>query len=123
MNKVILIGHIGQDVEMGDKGQGKFSLATTERWTDKETKERKEKTTWHNIVKWKVGNLAQYLKKGQQISVEGKIENQKYTDKDGNERIYSSVNAMSIELLGSRGNAGGAQDSHQAPKDEDEIPF
>jgi len=120
MNKVILIGHIGQDVEMGDKGQGKFSLATTERWTDKETKERKEKTTWHNIVKWNVGNLAQYLKKGQQVAIEGSIENQKYTDKEGNDRIYSSVKAMQITLLGSH--SAGQGTTPPAPE-RDEMPF
>ena len=79
VNKVILVGNVGKDPEIRSFQSGgrvaKFSLATSENWKDKATGERKEKTEWHNIVAWgKIGEIcAQYLKKGGQVYIEGRI--------------------------------------------------
>ncbi len=123
VNKVILVGNLGKDPELRYTPSGAavatFSLATTERYKDREGNPQK-KTEWHNIVVWR--QLAEicgkYLHKGKQIYVEGKIQNRSYEDRDGNKRYISEVVINEMQMLGSRddnqqsgGNSGGGDQS------------
>ncbi|MCF6266364.1 MAG: single-stranded DNA-binding protein [Desulfuromusa sp.] len=107
VNKVILVGNLGKDPELRYTPSGTaiatFSLATTERYKDREGN-KQSKTEWHNIVVWR--QLAEicgkYLHKGKQIYVEGKIQNRSYDDRDGNKRYISEVVVSEMQMLGSR---------------------
>jgi len=107
VNKVILIGRLGKDAETKYTPQGvpvsRFSLATNRRWKDQQTGEWKEETDWHNIAVWRQENLANYLNKGKQIYVEGRLQTRSYEDKDGNKRSFTEVIADDVILLSSRG--------------------
>lgn len=132
VNKVILVGHVGRDVEMRHTPSGtavaKFSLATNEVWKDKNG-QRQEHTEWHNIVAW--GKLAEfcgtYVSKGRQLYVEGTLRTRTYDDEKGNRRYFTEVRANVIKLLGSRPQGvepgGGAEGPDFPPDNEDEIPF
>ena len=115
INKVILVGNLGKDPEVSylPSGQSltKFSLATSRSIKDKTTGEWKEKTDWHNIVAWgKTGeSVAQYLSKGRQVYVEGRIQNRTWEDKEGKKRYNPDIVAENIMLRGGRGEGG--QDS------------
>jgi single-strand DNA-binding protein len=106
MNKHILIGHVGKDPEVRYLASGdpvaNFSLATSERWKDKSTGERREKTEWHQIVAY--GALAKvvqdYVVKGKQLYLEGPSHTEEWTDRNGAKRTTVKVTAKSIELLG-----------------------
>jgi single-strand DNA-binding protein len=108
LNKVQIIGHLGRDPETRYLPSGEavtnFSVATTEKWRDKQTGEQKEATEWHNVSTF--GKLAeicgQYLKKGSQVYVEGKLQTRKYTDKDGIERYTTGIKADTMKMLGGR---------------------
>ena len=108
LNKVLLIGNLGKDPELRYTPDGlailKFPMATTERFTDK-SGNKAEKAVWHNIVAFdKMGQtLANYLKKGKQIFVEGRINNRSYDDKEGNKKYITEIVATNIVLLGSKG--------------------
>jgi single-strand DNA-binding protein len=113
VNKVILIGNLGKDPELRYTPSGQpvasFSLATTERWTDKNG-QRQDRTEWHNIVVW--GKLAeltnQYLKKGRSAYVEGRITSRSWDDKDGNKKYRTEIVANQIQFLsGGPGSTGG----------------
>lgn len=98
VNKVILVGRLGRDPEKRNFSNGgsvvSFGLATSETWKDKGSGERKEKTTWHNVVIFndKLGEIAEkYLRKGQSVYLEGRIETRTYQDKDGNERSVTEI--------------------------------
>lgn len=118
INKVIIVGRLGGDPEIRYAGNGNavanFSVATSERWKDKEGN-KQEKTEWHRIVVW--GKLAEicgeYLKKGGLVYLEGKNETEKYTDKEGIERSTTKVVCHEMKMLGSKddgqrsGNGGG----------------
>jgi single-strand DNA-binding protein len=112
-NKVILMGNLGKDPELRYTPTGQanvsFSLATTERWMDKNG-QRQERTEWHNIIAWaKLAELAnQYLKKGSPAFIEGKITYRSWDDKDGNKKYKTEVVANQIQFL-SGGGAGGPQ--------------
>jgi single-strand DNA-binding protein len=121
VNKVILIGHLGKDAETKFTPSGtartKFTLATNRRWKDQQTGEWKEETDWHNIVLWRAENLANYLTKGKQIYVEGRLETRNYDDKDGRKVYVTEVVADEVLLLGGRGDAPGAdQAAVSAPR-------
>jgi single-strand DNA-binding protein len=93
INKVILIGRLGKDPEsreVNSKVLTRFSLATSDNWTDKTTGQKQEKTEWHNVSIWgRQGEIAkQYLKQGSQVYIEGKIETQKYQDKTTGQDKY-----------------------------------
>jgi single-strand DNA-binding protein len=111
VNKVILIGNLGKDPELrytpGGQPVASFSVATTERWTDKNG-QRQDRTEWHNIVVW--GKLAeltnQYLKKGRPVYIEGRITNRSWDDKDGNKKYRTEIVANQIQFLGSGPAAG-----------------
>lgn len=131
VNKVILVGRLGKDVELRYTSNGNavanFSLATSDSWTDKEGK-KQEKTEWHNIVAWgKTGeNCAQYTSKGSQVYLEGSIHTRSYDDKSGNKRYVTEVVAQRVQFLGSKKQDEGAgQESggSQAPDDDDRIPY
>lgn len=105
VNKVMLIGHIGQDIEVKTTESGikvaRFSVATSERWIDKNTGEKKEETEWSRVVVWrKSAEFAEkYLKKGSKVYVEGKLKTDKYTDKDNIERYTTNIIASQIQGL------------------------
>ena len=105
VNKVILLGRLGQDPELkytpGGAPVCNFSMATTESWTDK-SGQKQEKTEWHRIVVW--GKLAelcnQYLAKGRQAFVEGRLQTRSWDDKDGNKRYTTEILANTVQFIG-----------------------
>ena len=134
VNKVILIGNLGRDPELRYTKNGQavanFSLATNERWKDKDGQSQ-ERTEWHRIVTWgKTAELcAQYLAKGRTTYLEGRLQTREYEDKDGIKRYTTEVVAQNVTFLGSgRGegsNAPPAGDAPPAPPapPSDDIPF
>ncbi len=119
VNKVILIGRLGQDPEVRYTSNGgavaNFSLATSESWTDKQG-QKQEKTEWHRIVVWgKMGELCgQYLSKGRQAYIEGRLQTREWTDKEGGKRYTTEVVAQSVQFLGSPGDRPAASASAPA---------
>ncbi len=114
VNKVILLGHVGKDAETKFTPSGtaktSFTLATNRRWQDKQSGEWKEETDWHNITLWKMEGIANYLLKGKQVYVEGRISTRSYEDKDGKKNYFTEVVADNVILLSSgagRGEEGG----------------
>jgi single-strand DNA-binding protein len=111
VNKVILVGHLGRDAETKFTPSGaaatRFSVATSRRWKDQQTNDWKEETNWTNVVLWRQENLANYLTKGKQIYVEGRIQTRSYDDKDGKKVYATEVVADEVILLGGRGEGGG----------------
>ncbi len=110
VNKVILLGHLGRDAETRFTPSGvsisRFSVATNRRVKDSTTGEWKDETDWHNVVVWRQENLAQYLTKGKQVYVEGRLQTRSYEDKDGQKKYSTEVVAEDLILLTSRGEAG-----------------
>lgn len=114
VNKVILVGNLGADPEVrytaGGSAIANLSVATKDQWTDKQTGQKQEKTEWHRVKMF--GRLAEiageYLKKGQQVYVEGALRYDKYTGKDGVERYTTDIVASDLQMLGGRpgGEAG-----------------
>jgi single-strand DNA-binding protein len=110
MNKVFLIGHLGQDPEVKTLPNGtvlcKFTLATSEKFKSKDGQQQ-EKTQWHRVNAWgKTGELAgQYLKKGSAVLIEGKIEYGSY-EKDGVKHYTTDINAMNVTFLSNKGGKG-----------------
>ena len=110
-NKVILVGNLGRDPEMRHTQNGQavatFSVATSRRWRDRESGEQREQTDWHRIVAW--GRLAEicaeYLSKGKQVYIEGRLQTREWEDKDGNKRWTTEVIANDMQMLGRRGDA------------------
>ena len=113
VNKVIVVGNLGRDPEMRSFPSGdqvaNVTIATTDRWKDKQTGEMKEATEWHRVVF--NGRLAeivgQYLRKGSQVYVEGSLRTRKWTDKDGLEKYTTEIRADQMQMLGSRQGMGG----------------
>ncbi len=110
VNKVILVGHLGRDAETKFTPSGaavtKFSVATTRNWKDQQTNEWKEETNWTNVIVWRQENVANYLTKGKQVYVEGRLQTRSYDDKDGKKVYTTEVVADEIILLGGRGETG-----------------
>ena len=110
VNKVILVGHLGRDAETRFTPAGvsvtKFSVATNRRWKDQQSGEWKEETDWANVVLWRQENLANYLTKGKQVYVEGRLQTRSYDDKDGKKQYMTEVVAEDVILLGGRGEGG-----------------
>lgn len=139
VNKVILVGRLGQDPEVRYTPDGtavaNFSLATSTEWKDKNTGEKREKTEWHRVVAWRrLGEICgEYLSKGKQVYIEGRLQTRDWEDKDGNKRYTTEVIANQMQMLGPKGSAdsGGyngspASDSgssYPGPPPEDDIPF
>ncbi len=125
LNKVMLLGHIGRDPEVRYTSSGRavatFTLATSQRWKDQDGTEQ-ERTEWHRIVAWgKLGEIcSEYLSKGKQIFLEGRIQSREWEDQDGNRRTTYEIVANDIIMVGS----SGAQQnrSQEAPKKPTQIP-
>src|SRR5882672_10123999 len=112
VNKVILVGNLGRDAELrytpGGAAVATLNMATTEVWNDK-AGQRQEKTEWHRIVLWgkTAESLNEYLTKGKQIYVEGRLRTRQWDDKDGNKRYTTEIRGDRIVLLGGGGRSGG----------------
>ena len=110
VNKVILVGNLGRDAELrytpGGAAVATLNMATTEVWNDK-AGQRQEKTEWHRVVLWgkSAESLAEYLTKGKQIYVEGRLQTRQWDDKDGNKRYTTEIRGDKIVLLGGGGGA------------------
>jgi single-strand DNA-binding protein len=139
VNKVILVGNLGADPEVKYMPNGNavanVTLATSESWKDKQSGEQKDKTEWHRVVFFRrLAEIAgEYLKKGSQIYIEGKLQTRKWQDKNGNDRYTTEIIANEMQMLGSRGGGSadfGASSSAAAPaaaatvdEFDDDIPF
>jgi len=150
VNKAILVGNLGADPEVRYMPSGaavaNIRIATSEQWKDKQSGEAQERTEWHNIVLFgRLGEVAgEYLRKGSQVYIEGRIQTRKWQDKQGNDRYTTEIVANDMQMLGGRGGAGGGaggggggggrtQDPGQdygnqggggaAPDFDDDIPF
>ena len=112
INKVILVGNVGQDPESRAMPSGRMvtnlRIATSESWRDKTTGEQKEQTEWHTVVFFdRVAEIAaEYLRKGQQVYVEGKLRTRKWQDKHGHDRYATEVVGLELQMLGARPAAG-----------------
>lgn len=137
VNKVILVGNLGTDPEIRYTPSGSavanFSLATKDQWTGKDG-QKEEKTEWHKIVAWgRLGEICgEYLKKGSQVYIEGRIQTRSWEDRDGNKRYTTEIHAFSMQMLGSASKKEGGE--AKAPGEripveepinipEDDIPF
>ena len=142
INKVILVGNLGADPETRYMPSGSavtnLSVATSESWKDKQTGEQKERTEWHKVAMFnRLAEIAaEYLRKGSQVYIEGKLRTRKWQDRDGNDRWTTEIIADEMQMLGGRGGGGGGsmpmnQDSgpsspppQAGPDDfDDDIPF
>lgn len=134
VNKVILIGNLGQDPELRYMPSGdpvaSFSLATTEQFRDKDGNQQK-KTEWHKIVAFKrlAEICGEYLKKGGQVYIEGRIQTRNWEDKEGVKRYATEIVANSMQMLGRRGEGGSgdydepSQSSGKNDNSDDDLPF
>jgi single-strand DNA-binding protein len=141
VNKVIVVGRLGKDPEMRhtNSGQGvcTFSVATSENWKDK-SGEKQEKTEWHRVVTWsRLAEIcSEYLKKGRQVYVEGRLQTRQWDDKTGNKRYTTEIVAQTVQFLGTggaRSDAGADMDQGSSfvepassggePATDDDIPF
>lgn len=140
VNKAILIGTLGRDPQVGSTGSGStvvnMSIATNETWTDRASGQKQERTDWHRIVLF--SNLAdiaaQYLRKGSQVYIEGRIQTRSYQGNDGQTKYITEIIASEMEMLGGRSDGHGSSSpaapqpprtSAPAPTDDsfDDIPF
>jgi single-strand DNA-binding protein len=144
VNKVILVGNLGRDAELrytpGGSAVATLNMATTEVWNDKQG-QKQEKTEWHRVILWgkQAESLQEYLTKGKQIYVEGRLQTRQWDDKDGNKRYTTEIKADRITLLGGGGgrsgggfagaaerggaSTGGADEAPIEPITDDDIPF
>ncbi len=133
VNKVILVGRLGADPEVRYTNTGtavaNFSLATTANWVNKEG-QREERTEWHRVVAFgRLGEISgEYLSKGKQVYIEGRLQTRSWEDKDGNRRKTTEVVAQQLQMLGApAGEKAPSEAEHQAPEEEplpeDDIPF
>ncbi len=138
VNKVILVGRLGADPEKLVTGSGKtvtkFNVATSEVWRDGGG-QKQERTEWHKIVVWgaQAENCAQYLAKGRQVYLEGRIQTRQWDDKEGNKRYTTEVVAQRVQFLGSKGESKGSDftttaDTNATPSfnmdaGPDDVPF
>ena len=154
VNKVILVGNLGKDPDMKYTASGaaiaNITVATTESWTDKQTNEKVDKTEWHRVVFFRrlAEVVGEYLRKGSQVYIEGKLQTRKWQGQDGQDRYTTEIVASDMQMLGSRGGDGGgggggrsqggggggfrsnqpaqnapAQPSPDSSFDDDDIPF
>lgn len=135
VNKVIIVGNVGKDPETKYMPNGdavtNVSIATTESWKDKNTGEKKELTEWHRVTFYRklAEVVGQYVKKGSQLYVEGRLQTRKWTDKDGVEKYTTEIIADNMQMLGNKGSdAAPARQAAptgrpaEVPADDD-IPF
>ena len=116
INKVILIGNLGGDPEVRYTGSGlaiaNVNVATSDRWRDRQSEENRERTEWHRVVLFdKLAEIAgEYLRKGSQVYIEGRLQTRKWQDRDGNDRYTTEIVAREMTMLGGRG-----EDQGEAP--------
>ena len=139
VNRVILIGNLGRDPELRYLQSGQavttFSVATNDRWTDREGKPQ-ERTEWHRVVVWgkQAENCANYLAKGRSVYIEGRLQTREWEDKEGQKRQTTEIVAQTVQFLGGRDGAGSGPraggagpvrepDPASAPPDDKDIPF
>ena len=137
VNKVILVGNLGRDPEVRYIKDGtavaNLRLATSETWND-QNGQKQERTEWHRIVAWgKLAEIAkEYMSKGRQIYVEGKLQTRSWDDRDGNKRYTTEVKADQMIMLGTRGDSAVGRDTPTPPPEpaaapfeakEDDVPF
>lgn len=131
VNKVILIGNVGNDPEVTNTQGGTtittISVAISEQWTDKKTQEKKEHTEWHRVKFFnRLAEIAgEFIRKGSQVYIEGKLKTDKYTDKEGVERYSTYIVANEMQLLGKPERSKQDKLSQPSQQDEfdDEVPF
>ena len=140
VNRVILIGRLGNDPEMRYMPSGEavanLSIATSENWTDKNTGAKREKTEWHRVVAFRklAEIIGQYCKKGDQIYIEGKLQTRKWSDKSGQDHYTTEIIADQMQMLGGKDNGNRGQSGkpgwspdpppNPAPQTfDDDIPF
>ena len=117
INKVILVGNLGRDPEVRYSASGgaiaNITIATSEQWTDKQSGQKQERTEWHRVVLFnRLGEIAgEYLKKGSQVYIEGKLQTRKWQDNNGQDRYTTEIVANEMQMLGGRG--GGSADFNQ----------
>ena len=113
INKVIIVGNLGQDPETRYMPSGSavtnFTVATNESWKDKQTGEQKDRTEWHRVAMFnRLAEIAaEYLRKGSQVYIEGKLRTRKWQGQDGNDRYTTEIIADEMQMLGGRGGSGG----------------
>ena len=137
LNKVMLIGNLGKDPELrftpSGRAVARFSLATSEQWTDQQG-QRQDRTEWHNVVVWgkQAETCGQYLSKGRQVFIEGSIRSRQYDDKEGQKRYITEVIAQRVQFLGGGGGRGAESRAPMADEgpggppasaEDDDIPF
>lgn len=149
INKVILVGNLGADPDTRYMPSGKavcnIRIATSETWKDRQSGDQQERTEWHSVVMYdRLGEIAaEYLRKGSQVYIEGKLRTRKWQDKEGRDRYTTEIIADQMQMLGGRGGGGGggeyrarqpAAEGRSAPEDrpassadddgfDDDIPF
>ena len=142
INKVILVGNVGGDPETRYMPSGSavtnITIATNETWKDKQTGEKKERTEWHRVALFNrlAEVAAEYLRKGSQVYIEGKLRTRKWQGKDGQDRYTTEIIASEMQMLGGRSGSGGGgnfgddnQGGGNAPPQpdsddfDDDIPF
>ena len=136
VNKVIIVGRLGKDPEVRYTPSGvavaNFSVATSEEWKDRDTGEKQERTEWHRIVAWRrLGEICgEYLHKGKEVYIEGRLQTKSWEDRDGNTRYTTEIVAQNMQMLGSAGKQGRAESPDESfPSEEpvsipdDDIPF
>lgn len=123
VNKVIILGRLGNDPDVRTMPNGdsvaKISLATSESWTDKQSGEKKELTEWHNVIAFRklAEIMGQYLKKGAQVYIEGRLRTRKWQDQNGTDRYTTEIIADNMQMLGSvQSNNNRVQDKPVQPK-------
>lgn len=141
INKVILVGHLGQDPEVKYMPSGgavaNVSVATSDQWKDKQSGEMKDRTEWHRVVFFNrtAEVVGEYLKKGSQVYIEGRLQTRKWQNKDGQDMYTTEIVANDMQMLGGKGSApeqGQQQQSYKQPQQkapmpaddfDDDIPF
>ncbi len=128
VNKVILIGNLGQDPETRYMPSGgavtNLRIATNESWKDKQTGEPQERTEWHRVVMFErlAEIAAEYLRKGSQVYIEGTLRTRKWQDKDGNDRYTTEIRANEMQMLGGRSGAGAPAMDRSRPSGNEPAP-
>ena len=138
LNKVMLIGNLGRDVELRHSPSGvavaNLAVATSETWKDKKTGQLNEKTEWHRVVMFdRLAEIAgEYLKKGSKVYIEGQIQTRKWQDKEGNDRYSTEIRAREMKMLSAKSGTNPVQDQGGAHPPtvpatggalDDDIPF
>ena len=122
VNKAIIVGHLGRDPEIrytaGGDAVANLNVATTDSWRDKQTGENTERTEWHRVVMFRrLAEIAgEYLKKGSQVYIEGRLQTRKWQDQSGQERYTTEIVANDMQMLGGRSGAGGGESYDQTPR-------